>query len=101
VQALVTETGIYPASTEAAASALTEAPEFFSNQADFYDVAAEAAASVAPFQYGPNVNVAFSAYNDEFAKAAEARTTQAFVDAVAAMQQITVDDLESSGFTVE
>lgn len=100
VQALVTETGIYPASTKAAASALTEAPEFFSNQPDFYDVAAEAAQAVAPFQYGPNVNVTFSAYNDEFAKAAEAKSRQAFLDAVAAMQQITVDDLESSGFTV-
>jgi len=64
------------------------------------DVAAEAAQAVAPFQYGPNVNVTFSAYNDEFAKAAESKTRQAFLDAVAAMQQITVDDLESSGFTV-
>jgi multiple sugar transport system substrate-binding protein len=101
VKALVTETGIYPASTDAAASALSEAPEFFSNQPDFYDVAAEAAASVAPFTYGPNVNVAFSAYNDEFAKAAEAKSKQAFLDALTAMQKITVDDLESSGFTVK
>jgi multiple sugar transport system substrate-binding protein len=100
IEALVRETGIYPASTDAAASALTEAPEFFSNQPDFYDVAAEAAQAVAPFQYGPNVNVTFSAYNDEFAKAAEAKSRQAFLDAVTAMQQITVDDLESSGFTV-
>ncbi|HEU4467050.1 MAG TPA: extracellular solute-binding protein [Agromyces sp.] len=100
VQALVETAGIYPAATDAAASALTEAPEFFSNQPDFYDVAAEAAAAVAPFQYGPNVNVAFSAYNDEFAKAAEAKSTAAFLEAVAAMQKVTVDDLESSGFTV-
>ncbi|WP_127794436.1 ABC transporter substrate-binding protein [Agromyces sp. LHK192] len=100
VQALVDEAGIYPAATAAAAAVLTEAPEFFSNQPDFYDVAAEAAAVVAPFTYGPNVNVAFSAYNDEFAKAAEAKTVDAFLAAVTAMQQITVDDLESSGFTV-
>ncbi|WP_353807630.1 ABC transporter substrate-binding protein [Agromyces sp. SYSU T00194] len=100
VQALVEQTGIYPAATDAAASALTAAPEFFSNQPDFYDVAAEAAAAVAPFQYGPNVNVTFSAYNDEFAKAAEAKSAQAFLDAVAAMQQITVDDLVAGGFNV-
>ncbi|WP_395245585.1 ABC transporter substrate-binding protein [Agromyces sp. MMS24-K17] len=100
VQALVDEAGIYPAATAAAAAVLTEAPEFFSNQPDFYDVAAEAAQSVAPFTYGPNVNVAFSAYNDEFAKAAEAKTVDAFLAAVTAMQKITVDDLESSGFTI-
>lgn len=100
VQALVEQTGIYPAATEAGAAVLTEAPEFFSNQPDFYDVAAQAAASVAPFTYGPNVNVAFSAYNDEFAKAAEARSVDAFLAAVAAMQDITLDDLKSSGFAV-
>ncbi|HEX7374547.1 MAG TPA: extracellular solute-binding protein, partial [Steroidobacteraceae bacterium] len=48
VQALVTQTGIYPADTEAAASALTTAPDFFSNQPDFYQVAAKVAKTVAP-----------------------------------------------------
>ena len=100
VAALVEQTGIYPAATEAAATVLTEAPDFFSNQPDFYDVAADAAEAVAPFTYGPNVNVAFSAYNDEFAKAAEAKSVDAFRDAVSAMQKITVDDLKSNGFTV-
>ncbi|TFV95361.1 ABC transporter substrate-binding protein [Leifsonia flava] len=101
VQALVTETGIYPAATDAAASALTEAPAFFSNQPDFYDVAAEAAQSVGDFTYGPNVNVAFSAYNDEFAKAAESKQASAFLEAVTAMQKITLDDMKASGFTVK
>ncbi|MFF2371686.1 ABC transporter substrate-binding protein [Agromyces sp. NPDC058110] len=100
VGALVEQTGIYPAATDAAAATLTEAPEFFSNQPDFYDVAAEAAQAVAPFTYGPNVNVAFSAYNDEFAKAAEAKTVDAFLAAVAAMQQTTIDDLKAGGFSV-
>ncbi|HWI29898.1 MAG TPA: extracellular solute-binding protein [Microbacterium sp.] len=100
VAALVEQTGIYPAATEAGASILTEAPDFFSNQPDFYDVAAQAAEAVAPFTYGPNVNVAFSAYNDEFAKAAEAKSVDAFVAAVSAMQQITLEDLKSNGFTV-
>ncbi|KQX08235.1 MULTISPECIES: ABC transporter substrate-binding protein [unclassified Leifsonia] len=101
VKALVTETGIYPAATDAAAAALTEAPAFFSNQPDFYDVAAEAAQSVGDFTYGPNVNVAYSAYNDEFAKAAESKQASAFLDAVTSMQKITFDDMKSSGFTVK
>ncbi|WP_411722358.1 ABC transporter substrate-binding protein [Mycetocola sp.] len=101
IQALIETSGIYPAATKAAEATLTSSPEFFSHQDDFYEVAARAAESVAPFTYGPNVNVAYSAYNDEFAKAAEARTAAAFADAVAAMQKITTDDLTKSGFTVK
>ena len=101
IQALIETSGIYPAATKAAEATLTSSPEFFAHQDDFYEVAARAAESVAPFTYGPNVNVAYSAYNDEFAKAAEARTAAAFADAVAAMQKITVDDLTKSGFTVK
>ncbi|KQO81624.1 sugar ABC transporter substrate-binding protein [Frigoribacterium sp. Leaf263] len=101
VAALADISGVYPAATDAAAPALDTAPEFFSQQSDFYDIAAEASSTVAPFTYGPNVNVAFSAYNDEFAKAADARTQSAFEDAVDAMQEITTDDLVKSGFSVE
>jgi multiple sugar transport system substrate-binding protein len=101
VAALADIAGVYPAAGDAAADALTTSPEFFSNQADFYDVAADAADSVNSFTYGPNVNVAFSAYNDEFAKAADAKTSSAFTDAVAAMQKITIDDMKKSGFTVK
>jgi len=101
VAALVTTSGIYPADAAQAKAALTAPPEFFSNQPDFYDVAAEVAATVSPFTYGPNVNVAYSAYNDEFAKAADAKTQSAFLAAVAAMQKITTDDMKKSGFTVE
>lgn len=100
VAALADISGVYPAATEAASPALTTAPEFFSQQADFYDIASEAADTVSSFTYGPNVNVAFSAYNDEFAKAADAKTRQAFVEAVENMQSITTDDLVSSGFSV-
>ncbi|RNE64121.1 ABC transporter substrate-binding protein [Cryobacterium tepidiphilum] len=101
IQALIDTSGIYPAATEAAAGALTEPPAFFSNQPDFYDVAAKVAQTVAPFTYGPNVNVAYSAYNDEFAKAAQAKKKSAFLDAVGAMQEITTADLKKSGFTVK
>lgn len=101
VAALTEQAGIYPADQKAAAEVLTSSPEFFSNQDDFYEIAAEADASVVPFTYGPNVNVAYSAYNDDFAKAAEAKKATAFTDAVTKMQTTTIDDLTSSGFNVE
>jgi multiple sugar transport system substrate-binding protein len=101
VKALVDVAGIYPADAEGAKTALTKAPEFFSNQPDFYDVVGKAAQSVTSFSYGPNVNVAYNAYNDQFAKAAQAKTRSAFLDAVAGMQQVTVDDLKKTGFTVK
>ena len=101
VKALVTETGIYPADTAGAESALTEPPAFFSNQPDFYKVVGDAAANVGSFTYGPNVNVAFNAYNDQFAKAAQAKQKGSFLEAVTNMQQVTVDDLKKTGFTVK
>jgi multiple sugar transport system substrate-binding protein len=101
VTALADISGVYPAAQDAAAEALTTAPDFFSNQTDFYDVVAEVADTANPFTYGPNVNVAYSAYNDEFAKAADAKTAAAFTDAVTEMQKITIDDLKSAGFTVK
>ena len=100
VNALVAEAGIYPANTVAQAEALASPPEFFSNQEDFYTIAGETAKTAGSFTYGPNVNVAYSAYNDEFAKAAESKSKAAFVTAVTAMQKITLDDLKSSGFNV-
>ncbi|MEL7977655.1 extracellular solute-binding protein [Isoptericola sp. F-RaC21] len=100
VQALVDDAGIYPADVPASTEALSDPPEFFSNQPDFYEVAAQTAQTVQPFTYGPNINVAYSAYNDEFAKATKAKKADAFVDAVGAMQQITLDDLKNQGFNV-
>lgn len=100
VNALVEHGSLYPADLDAQAEALAEPPAFFSQQSDFYDIAAETAEGVQPFSYGPNVNVAFSAYNDEFGKATEARTADAFLAAVEAMQTATVDDLKNAGFSV-
>lgn len=101
VKALVKETGIYPADTAGAESSLKEAPAFFSNQPDFYKVVGAAAQNVGSFTYGPNVNVAYNAYNDQFAKAAQSKQKSAFLDAVSNMQQVTVDDLKKTGFTVK
>ncbi len=97
---LVKDAGLYPADTTDSADALAGGNAFFSNQPDFYKDAAKIAETVKPFTYGPNVNVAYSAFNDQFGKAAQAKSQSAFVDAVGQMQKITVDDLKSTGFTV-
>jgi len=93
-------TGLYPADTPDQAQALAKPPAFFSNQPDFYKLAGETASTAGNFTFGPNVNVTYSAYNDEFGKAAEAKSKSAFVAAVHTMQKITVDDLKNSGFSV-
>ncbi|WP_313276933.1 ABC transporter substrate-binding protein [Timonella senegalensis] len=101
VAAMVKEAGIYPASLSASTSALTEAPEFFSNQPDFYTVAAEVSATTKSFTFGPNVNTAYSAYKDEFGKATEKKSSSAFLEAVTNIQKIVVDDMTNTGFTVK
>lgn len=101
VKALVEETGIYPADTAGAESALTKAPDFFSNQPDFYDVIGKTAGTVTSFTFGPNVNVAYNTYNDQFAQAAQAKKQSAFLDAVTNMQDTTVEDLKKTGFNVK
>jgi len=101
VNILVSKGGLYPADLPAQAQALSEPPAFFPNQPDFYTTATDIAKSVQPFTYGPNVNVAFSAYNDEFGKAAESKKAADFLTALTAMQKTTVDDLKNSGFNVK
>jgi multiple sugar transport system substrate-binding protein len=101
VKALVDVSNIYPAAVSAGTSALDKAPEFFSNQPDFYSVAATAAATTKPFTYGPNANVAYSAYSDDFAKAAQSKQASQFTQALTQVQTTTRDDLVKAGFTVK
>ncbi|MCC3650509.1 extracellular solute-binding protein [Streptomyces sp. S07_1.15] len=97
--AMVKEGGIYPAATAAqTGGALSEAPGFFSNQPDFYTEAAEIAKTTAPGAWGPNVNVAYSAFRDRFGKAAKEKSD--FGAALAAMERATVTDLKKQGFGV-
>ncbi|BCJ55149.1 sugar ABC transporter substrate-binding protein [Actinoplanes sp. NBRC 14428] len=100
LKALAGTANVYPAANEATSVALTKPPAFFANQPDFYTVAAEAAKVTNPFTYGPNVNVAYSAYNDAFGKAAESKQSANFTSALATMQSTTLDDLKNSGFKV-
>ncbi|MFD3991614.1 ABC transporter substrate-binding protein [Streptomyces sp. NPDC058583] len=97
--ALVKESGIYPAATAAQTSgALATAPDYFANQPDFYTRAAEIAKTTAPAAWGPNVNVAYTAFKDEFGKAAKAKS--GFDTALTAVQSATVADLKKQGFEV-
>ncbi|HUX71647.1 MAG TPA: extracellular solute-binding protein [Cellulomonadaceae bacterium] len=101
VDALVSISGLYPADIPAQKEALASPPKFFSNQPDFYTLAGDIAKTAGSFTFGPNVNVAYSSYNDAFGKATEAKSASAFVDAVKAMQTTTLADLKSSGFSVK
>jgi multiple sugar transport system substrate-binding protein len=99
LNALAKEGGIYPASTSAQLSgAFTSPPAYFSNQPDFYGRAAEIAKTTAPAAWGPNVNVAYTAFKDAFGAAAKNKS--GFAAALAAMQEETVSDLEKQGFEV-
>lgn len=97
--ALVKESGIYPAATAAqTGGALAKPPAYFANQPDFYTEAAKIAKGTAPAAWGPNVNVAYTAFKDNFAEAAKSRS--AFAPALTAMQDATVADLKKQGFGV-
>jgi multiple sugar transport system substrate-binding protein len=97
--ALVKEAGIYPAATAAqTGGALAQAPDFFANQPDFYTRAAAIAKTTAPAAWGPNVNVAYTSFKDEFGKSAKAKSD--FAAALSAMQAATVADLKKQGFEV-
>jgi multiple sugar transport system substrate-binding protein len=99
LNALAKEGGIYPASTSAQLSgAFTSPPAYFSNQPDFYSRAAEIAKTTAPAAWGPNVNVAYTAFKDAFGAAAKNKSD--FTAALGAMQEETVSDLEKQGFEV-
>jgi multiple sugar transport system substrate-binding protein len=101
VSALAKVSGIYPSDQPGQAQALSAPPAFFANQTDFYPKAAEVAKTARSFTFGPNVNVAYSAYTDEFAKAAQAKSKEGFTAAVKTMQSTTLENLKSAGFSVK
>ncbi|MFD7706313.1 extracellular solute-binding protein [Streptomyces sp. NPDC059785] len=96
---LAKEGGIYPAATTAQTSeAFQEPPAFFSNQSDYYPQASRIAEQTAPSAWGPNVNVAYSTFNDAFGTAAKNKSD--FGAALQKMQEATVADLKKQGFEV-
>ncbi|KAB8183136.1 ABC transporter substrate-binding protein [Microbispora catharanthi] len=94
---LIKEGAVYPASAKGAAL-MTEAPDYFSNQPDFWQQAASIGATARGFTFGPNVGVTYNAYKDAFDKAVAAKSD--FAAAVQSMQEATVADMQKSGFTL-
>ncbi|MEO3818011.1 extracellular solute-binding protein [Plantactinospora sp. B24E8] len=96
---LVREAAVYPAARDAQTGpALAEPPAFLANQADFYPLTKQIAETAAGVTWGPNVNVTYQVYQDEFARAISQQTP--FSAAVDAMQTATVDDMRKNGFAI-
>ena len=99
--ALAKQGGIYPADIAAQATlAAGKPPAFFSNQPDFYPIAKQIAAGTARLTWGPDVNVAYSEFNDAFGTAT---TSKAVVPHAArpSCRRHRADDMKKSGFTVQ
>jgi multiple sugar transport system substrate-binding protein len=100
VEALISISNVYPASTDGqSAPALNEPPSFLPDDSGFFSRAAEISKTARGFTWGPNVNVAYQSYRDAFGKAI--RSNQPFTGALDTMQERTVQDMEKSGFEVK
>jgi multiple sugar transport system substrate-binding protein len=96
---LVSQGGLYPADRAAQSGpALASPPDFFAQQADFYQLAKQIADTAAGVIWGPNVNVTYATYKDAFGKVITGKGS--FGTAVDSMQQATVEDMKKNGFTV-
>jgi multiple sugar transport system substrate-binding protein len=98
--ALVTQGAIYPAASSAQTGpAMSKAPDILAaDQAGFYATAKQIAGTARGFTWGPDVNVAYGAYNDAFGKAVQSRSS--FSAALDTIQSTTVADMKKAGFTV-
>jgi multiple sugar transport system substrate-binding protein len=99
LEALVTAGGIYPAATAGQTGpALEKAPKMLPDDAEFYTRASQIAQGARGFTWGPNVNVTYSSYTDEFQKAIQNKSD--FAAALDQVQAKSVADLEKQGFPV-
>lgn len=98
--AIQIETGQYPASLVGQELSLeSEPPALMPQQADFWDVAATIAGDTVPeVSWGPNVNVANSAFQDAFNAAINDGTPLS--DALVSTQDDVVADMKKAGFPV-
>jgi multiple sugar transport system substrate-binding protein len=100
VQGLVEQGAIYPAASSAQTGpALSKVPDILAaDQGEFYAKAKEIAATAQGFTWGPNVNVAYGAYNDALGKAVQSKSS--FSAALDTIQSTTVEDMKKAGFPV-
>jgi multiple sugar transport system substrate-binding protein len=100
VSALVTQGAVYPAASSAQTGpALSKVPDILAaDQAEFYSTAKDIAGTAQGFTWGPDVNVAYSAYNDAFGKAVQSKSS--FSTALDTVQSTTVADMKKAGFTL-
>ncbi|WP_033337626.1 ABC transporter substrate-binding protein [Catenuloplanes japonicus] len=99
VAALV-KIGLYPAATVGqGADMLGNAPEYMSNQPDYYTTAAAIAKTARGFDsWGPNTNVAYGAFEDLLPTAVKNKTD--FAAVADQVQTTSVDDLKKQGYQV-
>jgi multiple sugar transport system substrate-binding protein len=91
---------LFPGGNAGRQATLThEPPKLMPQQKDFYQVTDQVIKNTTiPVTWGPNVNVAQSAFGDALNKAALAKTS--FREVYQATQQAVVADLQKSGYTV-
>ncbi len=94
---LASDGSIYPASLTAESSSSLPAQTFMS-QPDFYTLAKQYSAETAAATWGPDVDVAYSDFSDDFASTV--KTQSGYLSALSRLQTSVVGDMKSTGFTV-
>jgi multiple sugar transport system substrate-binding protein len=94
---LASDGSIYPASLAAESSSSLPAQSFM-GQSDFYSLAKQYSSQVTAATWGPDVDVAYSDFGDDFASTV--RTRSGYVSALGKLQSSVVSDMKSAGFTV-
>lgn len=97
---LLNDGQLYPAALSGQEIATEQdPPALMPQQTDYYQVAADIAKETTPVTWGPNTDVAQSAFTDAMNAAVQNNTSWA--DALAATQKAVFDDLKKKGYTVE
>lgn len=96
---LLTVSNSYPAAISGQEAATKSAPPaLMPQQEDFYQVAADISADTIPVTWGPDYNVANTAFSDALGKAVQDGTS--WRAAFESVQKTVVADMEKSGFEV-
>jgi multiple sugar transport system substrate-binding protein len=100
VKLLIQQVDVFPASTaNQSQPVLKTPPPFMSDQPDYNTLMAQAAKNVRTFQiWGPDANVTFDAYSNDFGAALQNGTPLSA--ALTQVQNATVNDMKQRGFSV-